>query len=1159
MSAPNPLRADPTRTTMLRRQLMSQMGKRFRALRGAIRELVVTEDAFGLKRKNEAAFVTAPPTAARTMGAVFNTRWAADTDDRKLEAYREWLKQNVAAGVLEVEPGMEDTPWLAKHINSAYRKGVVRAYVDTRRAAIASDASSDFIEGGKEAFINQAFSSPVAEGRVRTLYTRAYSQLQGVTAQMDTEMSRILAQGLAAGHGPERIARDLTRSVSGLERGRAMTIARTEIVHAHTEGQLDTFEMMGVEEIGVMAEWLTAMDGHVCPLCQPLDGIVIKVKEARGMIPRHPNCRCTWLPANVGEHTDGTTRRRYAGDKQGLSAPGTAPTGRTVGQTYSRDEINSRIRQSLKEEGRNKSALVARRDSPWVGADLKLDKDRIKRPKAGSGARTPADVPKRGAPPKPPEKPRQGGKKPAPPKAPPPPKQTTGQRAAGKVGTLPTPPRATDGKAWKDGLTNDEFAGVAGWEGNFEIVHDYRAIESGGEMLHPYNEREMDHIVENYKNFRAGVDKAPLKQDVAYRGMVGVNPDDFKPGAVMEYGAHSSVAQTDDVALKYASFNVHPTTGDPLPPGTGRVLLELDGEFVDISEMGRRGDAAGEMLIKPGSKFEIISVEKRTVRVPNARGSVEGDFEITVVKARQVGHTPKPPAKGAAFVGRLPDGDDMARMGPDGLAVVKTKRIDGVLEMTEKVKTSEVVGLTDKWDAGNKAGTLERMKLNARELKITQDRVAVGTTNNILENFDEKKVNPIKVARVDGELVVVDGHHTLLAKYARGEDVDVLILDQPKTLSAAAKAGRTRVQGIEGTRFVRDAGIKIAFEEGRDKLSQETIVAILKARGIDYYDLADKFKKKIADFPEGVMQMQVLTQESTFQMIVMLEKGSASRKALSKNYELDTFRVLRFKAKREDARSIVAAYKPKKVKWTKVTSEAEFEKQATKKFPGLTVRSNRNKTGAFSIDQLNEAGEDMARMYRENPRLQTLFDNDPRTAEMTFEREVLHQGEVKKNWNGVYVHDRDKSTIHTTTGRSGIDGSSKANGKLVIGKDTWVTEEAGFNGTARHEFGHYVQYRYDIENYSDEMTLIIDATTGLRRNDWQTVLDKIGGGPDSDEWKAATSRYGSTNSREMFAEAFATWTHKDYGKTDQRLPKVVEEYMHKLTGKKIPPGLKKTK
>jgi SPP1 gp7 family putative phage head morphogenesis protein len=67
-------------------------------------------------------------------------------------------------------------------------------------------------------------------------------------------------------------------------------------IHAHAEGQLDSFEDLGVRELGITAEWSTAGDERVCPRCSALEGHIYTVEEARGMIPQHPGCRCSWIP-----------------------------------------------------------------------------------------------------------------------------------------------------------------------------------------------------------------------------------------------------------------------------------------------------------------------------------------------------------------------------------------------------------------------------------------------------------------------------------------------------------------------------------------------------------------------------------------------------------------------------------------------------------------------------------------------------------------------------------------------------------------------------------------------------------------------------------------------------------------------------------------------
>ena len=289
----SPLRADPTRTTTLRSKFLAEMNRRFAALKKAIWVLIVEEDALG----------KAPP--SRLQFNAEKQKWRFVTDDKKIELFHSWLNEAIQQNILSVSGGGD--AWTAKYVDSAYKQGLLRAWTDAHKKELAlSDPS--FMSGTKEQFIKSSFSGPEAVTKLKLLQTRAYEGLRGITSGMSTRMGRVLADGLAAGKGLEEIAKDLTWEVTGVSLVRARTLARTEIMHAHAEGQLDSYEALGAEEIGVMAEWSTAGDDRVCPVCAPLEGVVMSIKEARGLIPRHPNCRCTFIPANVGEKTTGQKR-----------------------------------------------------------------------------------------------------------------------------------------------------------------------------------------------------------------------------------------------------------------------------------------------------------------------------------------------------------------------------------------------------------------------------------------------------------------------------------------------------------------------------------------------------------------------------------------------------------------------------------------------------------------------------------------------------------------------------------------------------------------------------------------------------------------------------------------------------------------------------------
>jgi len=288
---PNQMRIDPSRTTTLRKRFMADMKRRFRSVEKANTKLLVENDVLGLTTSEPISF------------NVERQAWRFLTNPQKLKAYKKWLQGQIDANILTPIGGISDKPWTAEYVESAYQKGYIQAYTDIFAEELAS--TPEFYAGGKAQFLRDAFNQPITLSQIELLSTRTFTELQGVTATMSQQLSRHLANGLVHGYSVSQIARNMTESIGGLTRGRAMAIARTEIIASHAEGQLDSFERLGVEEIGVLAEWSTAGDDRVCPLCGELEGVVMTVKEARGLIPRHPNCRCIWIPASKFEKRRG--------------------------------------------------------------------------------------------------------------------------------------------------------------------------------------------------------------------------------------------------------------------------------------------------------------------------------------------------------------------------------------------------------------------------------------------------------------------------------------------------------------------------------------------------------------------------------------------------------------------------------------------------------------------------------------------------------------------------------------------------------------------------------------------------------------------------------------------------------------------------------------
>jgi len=270
------LKIDPSRTTMLRRKFVADMQRRFVKLGRDIYTLIVTNDVFG--------FEDPSPFALQANRQEFKFQ----TDAAKVASYRKWLQGEIDTGILTVD-GIGE-PWTNKYVGAAYKKGVDRAYTDVSKVKGFKDLSRD-------QFTQIAFGQPELQSKIELIYTRTYNELKGVTDAMSQQMSRALANGLVAGQGPKVIARELQKVNEKITKTRALVIARTETIHAHAEGQLDSFEWLGVEKVDIMAEVLTAGDERVCTICLDAasEGPML-IEEARGIIPLHPNCRCAWKP-----------------------------------------------------------------------------------------------------------------------------------------------------------------------------------------------------------------------------------------------------------------------------------------------------------------------------------------------------------------------------------------------------------------------------------------------------------------------------------------------------------------------------------------------------------------------------------------------------------------------------------------------------------------------------------------------------------------------------------------------------------------------------------------------------------------------------------------------------------------------------------------------
>lgn len=223
-----------------------------------------------------------------------NTRWMFATSPEKVKAFQSWLSTQIG----DTLTGDDARALWEEYARRGFAQGAGRAFDDVRQSRLRADhpelftpeaqqSLQDFYAGSKDEFLRSAFGRPVAVEKVQLLAGRSFDDLENVTGDMSTRMSRALTDGLVEGKSPHEIAGDLTDQVD-IGRDRAEMIARTELIRAHAAGQLQALADLGVEEVGVAVEFTGTDDDKICPQCEALEGIVLKLDEAENVIPVHP-------------------------------------------------------------------------------------------------------------------------------------------------------------------------------------------------------------------------------------------------------------------------------------------------------------------------------------------------------------------------------------------------------------------------------------------------------------------------------------------------------------------------------------------------------------------------------------------------------------------------------------------------------------------------------------------------------------------------------------------------------------------------------------------------------------------------------------------------------------------------------------------------------
>jgi hypothetical protein len=129
------------------------------------------------------------------------------------------------------------------------------------------------------------------KGGLQALLVKANATIKGLNATTINRIGTRLADALLTGASAQQLAKNLRDIVA--DPVRAYTIANTEMKRAMSNGAMDNYRELGVEQM----EW-SALDP--CDLCADFDGERRAIGDEFGdgvtEPPAHTNCRCTLMP-----------------------------------------------------------------------------------------------------------------------------------------------------------------------------------------------------------------------------------------------------------------------------------------------------------------------------------------------------------------------------------------------------------------------------------------------------------------------------------------------------------------------------------------------------------------------------------------------------------------------------------------------------------------------------------------------------------------------------------------------------------------------------------------------------------------------------------------------------------------------------------------------
>lgn len=131
----------------------------------------------------------------------------------------------------------------------------------------------------------------------------------GLVNRGASRLAKIITEGTVRGLSPRALVPNISRSLN-IDSTQAMTIARTEGIRPYRVATAANYRANASLLMGW--RWLSTLDFTTCAACLALHGTLHSLDEEMG---NHPNCRCTQIPAVIGDNRKMETGSEWFGNQ----------------------------------------------------------------------------------------------------------------------------------------------------------------------------------------------------------------------------------------------------------------------------------------------------------------------------------------------------------------------------------------------------------------------------------------------------------------------------------------------------------------------------------------------------------------------------------------------------------------------------------------------------------------------------------------------------------------------------------------------------------------------------------------------------------------------------------------------------------------------------